>query len=325
MAIHSQRGKIMKLIRYPHTQSSPAPSAVAIGNFDGLHKGHQAVLAAMQTGAEGLVPSVLTFEPHPRRLFAPAAPAFRLEPLRSKLRRLREAGVQQVFAPRFDKQFAAMTAEDFMLRVLHDQLNAKLVVTGENFAFGAGRAGNIAMLRAFGERHGMQVMTVAPVMAEGEICSSTSIRHALGLGHMAHAQALLGRPYSISGRVVHGDQRGRQLGFATANLLLPHWLKLPLYGVYAVRVQVQGHAAYTHPLTGVANLGVRPTVAAHGPPSLEVHLFDFHGDIYGYKLQVELLQHLRGEKKFDSLAALTHQIAEDSEKARAYFAGGWHG
>lgn len=303
----------MQLIRHLKRTTAMPPVALAIGNFDGLHVGHQAVLARMLEVAktDGLVPAVLTFEPHPRRFFAPTAPLFRLETVRDKLARLRESGVARVFAPHFNAEFAALAAEDFLQRVLLEQLGARAIITGENFGFGRARSGTIATLRTWGAAHSVRTEQVAPVTVGNEVCSSTAIRHALGEGDMARARALLGRHYQINGRVVHGQARGRGLGFPTANIVPAPQLKLPRYGVYAVRVRLGNHWR-----DGVANLGVRPTVVNTTRPQFEVHLFDYTGDLYGQRLEVALIAHLRDEKRFDSLAALTHQIAQDAIAAR---------
>lgn len=305
----------MQLIRQIRNHKSAPPAAIAIGNFDGLHCGHQAVIGAMRAVAaeKNLVPSVLTFEPHPRQFFAPQAPAFRLEPRRTKFHRLRDAGVEQLFAPHFNAAFANMSAEAFLDEVLAQKLNARAVITGENFAFGKGRAGNADMLREWGQQHSIEVVRVMPVKIAGEVCSSSAIRQALQGGHMAHVADLLGRPYSISGIVAHGARRGHTIGYPTANIRLPALLKLPHFGVYATRSLVGDRW-----IDGVANLGVKPTVEAQARPSLEVHLFDFAGDLYGKRMETELLHFIREEKRFDSLAALTHQIALDAGAARQF-------
>lgn len=304
----------MQLTRSLENYHPARPLALAIGNFDGLHRGHQAVVGRMLAlaKAQQLCPAILTFEPHPRRFFAPSTPSFRLQTLHDKLAQLRGMGVEQVFALRFDARMAALKAEDFLQEMLYRQMQVRAVVTGENFVFGQGRSGDMAMLQRWGAAQGVHAEPVAPVMVEGQVCSSTAVRETLAGGDMARARALLARPYSMSGPVRHGDKRGRTLGFATANIVPSASMKLPRFGVYAVTVQHGGQR-----LRGVANLGVRPSVVHAGRAQLEVHLFDFTGDVYGQKLRVELHAHLRDEKRFDSLPALTHQIAQDAQQARA--------
>ncbi len=213
--------------------------------------------------------------------------------------------------PHFNAKFAALSATAFLDQVLGQQIGAKVVVTGEDFAFGKDRGGDAAMLRAWGAAHGVNVIHVPAVMVGGMACSSSAVRHAIGAGDMALAARMLGRSYAISGRVMHGDGRGAQLGFATANIALARDLKLPAHGVYAVRAMLHGKA-----YEAVANLGVRPTVSQGARPSLEVHLFEAPGMIYGERMEVQFVQKLRDEKKFDSLAALTHQIADDCAAAK---------
>lgn len=308
----NKKQRNMHLIRHlpPHADY---PASVAIGNFDGVHRGHVAVIAAMRQAAEetGATPTVLTFEPHPRRFFAPTTPAFRITRLRDKLARLEQAGVAQVVMPRFNSAFATMPAEAFLEEVLHRQLGAKAVVTGENFAFGHQRRGDSALLRAWGAARGVTIITVPPVQVGGEICSSSTIRHALKAGEVARASTLLGYPYMLTGRVIHGAARGRTIGFPTANIALPPDLLLPAHGVYAVRATIEGQV-----VSGVANLGIRPTVSVDNRPSLEVHLFDFMQEIYGKMLEVQLVDKLRDEMKFAGIEALQKQIATDCEHAR---------
>jgi len=303
----------MQLIRSLDTYHAQRPLSLAIGNFDGLHRGHRAVVERMLAVAarEDLAPAVLTFEPHPRRFFAPTSPSFRLQTLHDKLSQLRAMGVQQVFALRFNRAMASLTAPQFLQGLLHEQMQVRAVITGEDFVFGQGRGGDVSMLRQWGRETGVITEQVAAVEMDGVVCSSTSVREALALGDMGRAQALLGRRYSLSGPVRHGDKRGRELGFPTANILPPAPMKLPRHGVYAVRVHRAGQS-----WGGVANLGVRPTVAQGARPQLEVHLFDFSGDLYGQRLRVDFVAHVRDEKRFDSLPALTHQIALDCARAQ---------
>jgi len=302
----------MKLIRHLPAHADAA-TAVAIGNFDGLHLGHQAVLAAMARAAQanGLVPSVLTFEPHPRRFFAPASPPFRIERLSTKLRRLREASVERVYMPRFNKAFSSLTAEQFLDEVLGTQLGAKAVITGENFAFGKDRGGDIHTLRAWGQRNGVEIVAVPPVRFGEAICSSSAIRAALAAGDVVAAKHLLGRFYGLEGRVVHGEGKGRELGYPTANISLPPTLKLPAYGIYAVRVTIDGR-----PFDGAASLGIKPTMGVYNRPTLEVYVFDLERDLYGKTLVLTFVDYLRAEKRFSGIDTLVEQIRADCETAR---------
>jgi riboflavin kinase/FMN adenylyltransferase len=300
----------MRLIRLSahDNYQSPVTTAVAIGNFDGVHLGHHAVIEAMLVEAKirRLVPSVLTFEPHPRRFFSKKQEAFRLETLSNKLRYLRDMGVKQVFLARFDTALSSLAAEAFVHRILYQKLNVRHVVTGENFGFGKARAGNAALLTRMLTSYSATHVRIAPVKVGYTTCSSTAIREALEDSDMQKAAALLGRPYVLSTRVQHGDARGRLLGYPTANLhFLPDLLLLK-FGIYAVR---------TNRGDGVANLGIRPMYRSK-KPLLEVHLFDFKGDLYGQILHVEFVQRLRGEETFDNEAALKEQMANDCNIAR---------
>lgn len=299
-------------------ECSDQPMAVAIGNFDGLHRGHQAVITAMVKAAQArdLLPGVLTFEPHPRRFFQPDVAPFRIERLRTKLARLEQAGVARIVMPKFDATFTRITAQDFLDDVLGRRLNAKAVVTGENFAFGHQRQGTSAMLQAWGIQHHVEIITVPPVITPPKmgpelVCSSSAARAAIAAGDMTLTARILGRSYMISGRVIHGDGRGATLGFPTANVALPPGLMLPVYGVYAVHASV-GDATFK----GVANLGIRPTIGGYQQPSLEVHLFDFKQDIYGKTMRVFFVKHLRHEVTFDGMDSLVKQITHDCELAR---------
>ena len=302
----------MHLIRHLPVKHDRA-TAVAIGNFDGMHLGHRAVIGAMQEAARehGLVPSVLTFEPHPRRFFAKDISPFRIARLSDKLASLREAKVERAYMPRFDAGFAGMSAEEFLNHVLTMQLGAKVVVTGENFAFGSKRRGDSSMLKDWGNNNGVTIITVPPVKKDGEICSSSAIRTAIQSGKVAHAAKMLGRPYVLSGRVVHGQARGRTIGFPTANLALSPDLATPTFGVYAVRATVDGTA-----FDGVTNFGIRPTITMDKKPILEVYLFDTLQEIYGKKMVVNFVDKLRDEMKFAGLDALKEQLAKDCAAAR---------
>jgi riboflavin kinase/FMN adenylyltransferase len=295
---------------WPH---ATRPNAVTIGNFDGVHLGHQAMLARLsaRAAAVGGLPTVLTFEPHPREIFTPQDAPTRLTSLREKLEILRNLGVAHVHICRFSKEFAALSPEDFVRRILVDGLKARYVLVGDDFRYGAKRAGDFDGLLVYGEKYGFKAEAMHTVEAAGQRASSTAVREALAAGDMAAAAQLLGRPYSISGRVVGGDQLGRKIGYPTANILLKH-NRPPLKGVFAVRVQ--GLATPDWP--GVANLGTRPSVHPNGNPTLEVHLFDLDRNLYGQHLRVEFLHKLRDEVKFPNFEALVAQIGKDAEQAR---------
>jgi riboflavin kinase/FMN adenylyltransferase len=289
------------------------PNAVTIGNFDGVHLGHQAMLAKLTARAAsvGALPTVLTFEPHPREIFTPQDAPTRLTSLREKLEILKGLGVAHVHVCRFTKEFAALSPEDFVRRILVDGLKARYVLVGDDFRFGARRAGDFDLLMVYGEKFGYTAEAMHTVEAAGQRASSTAVRETLAAGDMAGAAQLLGRPYSISGRVVGGDQLGRKIGFPTANILLKH-NRPPLKGVFAVRVQGLGKPDWP----GVANLGTRPSVHPNGNPTLEVHLFDLDRNLYGHHLRVEFLHKLRDEAKFPDFGALVAQIDKDAKQAR---------
>lgn len=289
------------------------PNAVTIGNFDGVHLGHQAMLARLTARAAsvGALPTVLTFEPHPREIFTPQDAPTRLTSLREKLEILKNLGVAHVHVCRFSKEFAALSPEDFVRRILVDGLKARYVLVGDDFRFGARRAGDFDLLMVYGEKYGFQAEAMHTVEAAGQRASSTAVREALAAGDMAGAAQLLGRPYSISGRVVGGDQLGRKIGYPTANIQLKH-NRPPVKGVFAVRVQGLEKPDWA----GVANLGTRPSVHPNGNPTLEVHVFGLDREVYGEHLRVEFLHKLRDEAKFPSFDALVEQIGRDAAQAR---------
>jgi riboflavin kinase/FMN adenylyltransferase len=297
-------------------RAAPSSTALTIGNFDGVHLGHQAMLARLRAVAagRGLEPCAMTFEPHPREFFAPDQAPTRLTSLREKLALLEANGVERVQVCRFDYRFAQTTAEDFIERILLKGLGARWILVGDDFRFGARRAGDFVMLKQHAARLGYEVEAMASVLHDGERVSSTAVRNALAAGELDRAAELLGRPYSISGRVVHGDGLGRKLGFPTANVQMKH-NRPPLFGIYAV--ELAGVEAV--PLRGVASLGVRPTIKAGGRPVLEVHVFDWNASLYGRHVRVDFLRKLRDEEKYVDLATLTRQIALDVEHARDYF------
>ncbi|MBS0345059.1 MAG: bifunctional riboflavin kinase/FAD synthetase [Proteobacteria bacterium] len=289
---------------------------LTIGNFDGVHRGHQALLAKLtaKARATGLPASVLTFEPHPREYFAHENRPRRLTSLREKIQLLAAQGVDRLYIGRFNARFASLTAEQFVEDILIRGLGVRDLMIGDDFRFGKGRKGDFAMLQHAGQTAGFTVEAMHTLVHDGERVSSSAIRDTLTEGDMPHAARLLGRPYSISGRVMHGDKIGRTIGFPTANIQLKH-RSPPLMGIYTV--SVDGLA--DKPWPGVASIGVRPTINDAGRATLEVHLFDWNADCYDAHLRVNFLRKQRDEERYDSLEALTAQIARDAEEARAYF------
>ena len=302
----------MQIFRHiPATLQSPC--ALAIGNFDGLHLGHQALLSKLIQVAktQHLISAVITFEPHPREFFTPESAPTRLCSLREKLEHFAAAGVERVYVCRFNQSFAKVTADEFMQNILRHALNTQAVLVGEDFRFGAKRAGSIQDF----VQSGFNLISLPQVDSsqgnnEGTRVSSTRVRMALAAGNLQEASSLLGRPYSMSGKVVHGAKRGRELGYPTANVHMRHE-RPALSGVYAVKLDG---------LPSVANLGVRPTIVGVPKLLLEVHVLDFSADLYGRHVQVEFLHKIRDEMKFDSLDALKTQITKDVAVARSFFA-----
>ncbi|MEO6422850.1 MAG: bifunctional riboflavin kinase/FAD synthetase [Candidatus Nitrotoga sp.] len=291
------------------------PVALTIGNFDGVHLGHQALLKQLKTEAQllGLPTAVLVFEPHPREFFTPQEAPVRLTNMREKLEIFATLDIDSVYVCRFNDSFAQMSATDF-IHALSEKLMAKFVLVGDDFRFGNRRIGDFALLEKLGGQLGFKVQNMHSVSHNNVRVSSTAIRAALVEGDLLAAQRYLGRPYSISGRVVHGDGLGKQLGFPTANIQLKH-NRPPLNGIFVVRVQGDG----LPPMQGAASLGVRPTVKKDGKPVLEVHLFDFSDEIYNKHLRVDFLHKLRDEEKFDNLQSLTKQIELDVCNAKQWF------
>ncbi len=311
----------MKVFRGLPNAASRAPCALTIGNFDGVHLGHQALLARVSeaAGKLGLDSAVMTFEPHPREYFAqvqgdPTKAPARIANLRDKLRSLNQAGIDRVIVQHFNAHFAALTPEEFIRDILVDGLHVKWLMVGEDFCFGARRAGNIAMLIEAGRRYGFHVETLPTVEHDGTRISSSAIRAALEAGYFAQAKQMLGHPYAISGHVIHGKKLGRTIGFPTLNLAVTH--KHPaLSGIFVVQV----HGLAAQPLPGVASIGVRPTVDDSGRVLLETHLFDFAANCYGKLIRIEFLKKLRSEEKYTDLPTLTAAIANDANNARGYF------
>ena len=251
-------------------------TVLTIGNFDGVHRGHRALLAKLTGLAKqaGLPGAVMTFEPNPREFFAPQSAPARLASLREKLQLLAECGVDQAYVCAFNARFAALTAEAFVERIVNG-LGVRHLMIGDDFRGGKGRSGDFALLQQAGKAHGFGVEAMKTLVHEGERVSSSAVREALDAGDLEHAERLLGRPYCISGRVIHGEKLGRKLGYATANIQLKR-LRAPLSGIFVVTVDGIGE----HPLEGVASLGIRPTVSSTGVPTLEAYIFDYQGDLY---------------------------------------------
>jgi riboflavin kinase/FMN adenylyltransferase len=304
---------VMELIRDIYNLRPRHRGCVAtIGNFDGVHLGHQHMIAAVRerAGALGVPGAVVTFEPTPREYFEGAAAPSRLTRLREKLAALEACGVDRVVVLRFDDRMRGMGASEFVDRLLVDGLSVRHLVVGHDFHFARRREGTVETLRRAGEHHGFAVDEIGQFLLDGERVSSSLVREALNCGDLARATRLLGRPYRMAGRVRLGKKLGRSLGFPTANLAL-HRKVVPLWGIFAVRVS--GAGLESHP--AVASLGTRPTVNGTDP-LLEVHLFDWDGSLYGHYLDVDFVQRLRDEQKFESLDALVAQMHRDAAAAR---------
>lgn len=307
----------MRILRhYTNVPAELRGGAVVIGNFDGVHRGHQAVIGrAADIARAASAPLVaLTFEPHPRRFFRPDDPPFRLTPFRVKAHQIRALGVETLLILRFDAAFSRKTAEAFVHEVLVDGLAARHVVVGYDFTFGRGRGGDTTLLTAAAQRLGFGFTAVEPVTsADSVIYSSTVIREHLMAGKPGHAAALLGRPFEIEGRVIAGDKLGRRIGYPTANLVLGEYLH-PAYGIYAVRVGIE-NGENVDWRDGVANFGTRPTVGGTRP-LLEPYIFDFSGDLYGRRIRVALIEYIRPEQRFDSVEEMRRQIDNDCVVAK---------
>ena len=300
-----------------HREAMPDPlrgAIIALGNFDGFHRGHQAVAGeAIRWAHEEGRPSIIaTFDPHPVRHFRPDAPPFRLTTLEQRQELYLAAGATAMLVFHFDAELASTSAEDYVGKLLHEHLGVAGVVTGEDFTFGKGAKGDRAMLERLGAQHGIAARAVPAVMHDGAPVSSSRVREALRQGDPQGAAALLTRPFALRGIVEHGDKVGRTIGYPTANLTLDSYLR-PAYGIYAVTGRI---LATGQMLKGAANIGIRPSF---DPPKelLEPHFFDFSGDLYGQEIEVALHRFLRGEAKFDSLEALTTQMERDCEEARS--------
>ena len=305
------------------TNDQPLPDhlregILALGNFDGFHLGHQAVVnRAIALGFHQRRPVIVaTFDPHPVRFFRPDTPPFRLTSLDQRERLFAHAGADAVFVFRFDEKLAATSAEDFVADILAGHLQVAGVVTGQDFTFGRGRGGNAETLRELGAAHGITAEAVAPVVLDAAPVSSSAVREALVAGDPGTATRLLTRPFAIEGIVERGDSRGRELGYPTANVALGDYQR-PAYGIYAVKVRLDDDSEHC----GVASLGVRPTFE---PPIelLEAHLFDWDGDLYGRRIEVDLIAYIRPEAKFDDLDSLAAQMRSDEAEARRLLEAG---
>ncbi len=306
----------MQLIRGIHNlRPEHAGCVLTIGNFDGVHRGHQSVLRQLQLKAKelGLPSCVMVFEPQPLEFFSPSTAPARISRLRDKYHAMESLGIDRLICVKFDRHFAQLSADDFIKHVLVGKLNVRFLVVGDDFRFGIKRCGDFSLLCQAGEKYGFQVLSTDTLLHDEQRVSSTLLREALKAGNMDHVRRMLGQPYTIHGRVAHGAKLGRTIGFPTANIHLKR-LVVPLQGVFAVIVDVDNQK-----YTAVANIGFRPTV--NGTRSqLEVHLFDFNGNLYGKRLQIEVCHKLRDEQKFESFAALQAQITEDARQAREWFA-----
>ncbi len=311
----------MKVFRsFPHGDAIQ-PCALAIGNFDGVHRGHRVLLEQVKAAADrlGVVPAVLTFNPHPRQFFAkragmPAETPITITPFRDKMQAMADAGVERVYIARFDESVASLTAEEFIQKILRQSLNVRWMIVGENFLFGKGRSGTTDMLMDAGRQSGFEVVVQPSVMDQDVRVSSSEVRQALSQSDFDRVATLLGRSYTLSGHVVRGNQLGRQLGFPTANL--PVRQDNPtLSGVFVTQV----HGLDKQPLPAVSMVGNRPTVVENGRTVLETHVLDYTGNCYGSLIKVEFLKKLRDNQKFPGLDALKAAIRLDVDMARQYF------
>ncbi len=294
------------------------PCALTIGNFDGVHRGHQALLKRVVAAARErqLAPAVMTFEPHPREFFAPERAPARVANLRDKLAAFDQCGIESAFVVRFNRRFSLLTPGAFIEDVLLDGCAMRWLLVGNDFRFGARRAGDTALLAEYAARGAFELEVMPTIADNGERISSTAVRQALATGDLISASALLDRPYVISGRVLHGRKLGRSLGFPTLNLKIEH-AHPALRGIFAVRV----HCLAEYSVAGVASIGLRPTIDDAGRWLLEVHLFDFADAVYGRLVTVEFVRKLRDEQKYETLDALSAAIGDDAVRARSILNG----
>lgn len=310
----------MKVFRRLKPAPTQAPCALTIGNFDGVHRGHQALLRQLVEGARArhLRPCVLTFEPHPREFFSPHDAPPRIQNLRDKLMALRQCAIDTIAIEEFNQAFSKLSPSEFVQNILIEKLNTKWILIGDDFCYGAKRAGNFNSLVAAGKQFGFEVSRIPSVLETEERISSSLLRQSLEQGDMKRSTQLLGRPFSISGHVLYGKQLGRTLGFPTLNLAVcaRHPNAKPVTsGIFVSQV----HGLGEKPLPAVSSLGVRPSVESTGQVLLETHIFDFNRSIYGQVVCVELLTRLHEERKYPDLTTLQAAIQDDAQKARQYF------
>lgn len=306
----------MQIIRHlSYCPRNAQQAVVALGNFDGIHRGHQHILneTRRKASALGTRSAVLTFEPHPVNILQPRTTVPRLTPFSHKARLLAEYGIDILFCQRFDRDFSRLSAEDFVQNILIKTLKVSHIITGNEFIFGHRRSGNSALLQEMGKHYGFGVSSLTPIQQQGEKCGSRTVRQLLQQGNAAAARTMLGRPWEIIGRVQQGKQQARLLGFPTANLMLKGYLR-PRYGVYIALAQAEGSADW-HP--SIANIGIKPTFGGR-TEMLELHMLNQTMHLYGKKLRVQLLEFLREERKFQSLDALQQQIRQDVSRAASY-------
>ncbi|MBC8118473.1 MAG: bifunctional riboflavin kinase/FAD synthetase [Burkholderiaceae bacterium] len=308
----------MKVFRGTPRRSERAPCALTIGNFDGVHRGHRTLLAHLVRAAvpRGLQAAVMTFEPHPREFFVPERAPARVSNLRDKLDAFRASGVQRVFVMHFKRNLAQLAPEAFIDQVLLSRCDMRWLLVGADFRFGAARAGDVELLSDYAKRGVFELEIMPTIEDAGDRISSTGVRQALMAGDLPRAGALLDRPYAISSRVMHGRKLGTSLGFPTLNLRIAH-AHPALRGIFAVRV----HGLAERAVSGVASIGLRPTIESAGRWLLEVHLFDFAEAVYGKLVRVEFVKKLRDERKYETLGELSAAIGSDAAQARAYLNG----
>ncbi len=308
----------MKVHRGAPRASDRVPCALTVGNFDGVHRGHQALLSRVVAAAHArdLVPAVMTFEPHPREFFAPERAPARVSNLRDKLSVFERSGIERTFVIHFNRRFAQLAPSAFVEDVMIVGCAMRWLLVGEDFRFGAKRAGDTSLLADYAARGAFELEVMPTVSHNAERISSTAVREALAAGDLARASTLLDRAYMISGRVLHGRKLGRSLGFPTLNLKVQH-SHPALQGIFAVRV----HGLAERPVAGVASIGLRPTVDDAGRWLLEVHLFDFADAVYGRLVSVEFVKKLRDEQKYETLGALSAAIGDDAARARSILNG----